>query len=182
MSRRPTKIERADLDVARKAGRVRRTWPVRIAGTLSEVADQPQLYTLCWAVLVFGLLTGRRRLARTGARMLAAEWLATTAKSAVKHRIDRTRPAVPVDGGDYRMERGESHETPLNSFPSGHTAGAVAVAHAFASEYPARAVPAYAAATLIALVQIPRCRHYPTDLAAGAAIGLVAGGLVARAD
>jgi len=182
VSRRPTRVERAELRVAHALAETRETLPVRIAGTVSELADQPQLYTLCWAVIAFGLLTGRRKAARTGARMLAAEWLATRYKSAVKARIDRTRPAVPVDGGDYRMERGSSDVKPLNSFPSGHTAGAVAVARAFASEYPEAAVPAYAAAAAVALVQVPRCTHYPSDIAAGAVVGLVAGSLVARVE
>lgn len=182
MSKRPSKIERADLHVAHKAATVRDSLPVRVAGTLSELADQPQLYSICWAVIAFGVFMRRRQVARTGMRMLAAEWLATKAKSAIKHRIDRTRPAVPVEGGTYRMERGRSKDKPLNSFPSGHTAGAVAVARAYASEHPEHAMPAYAAAALVALVQIPRCKHYPTDIAAGAAIGLVAGSLVARVD
>lgn len=182
MARPVTKTERADLKTAQVAGRWRNTRIVRALGTVSDLADQPPLYALCWATIAVGLVRGDRRLRNAGMRMLAAEWLATKAKSAIKHRVDRTRPAVPVEGGAYRMERGDSHARPLNSFPSGHTAGALAVASAFASEYPEYRVSAFAAAIAAALIQIPRCAHYPSDIGVGAAIGLTAGGLVAKAE
>ena len=172
--RRKTKIERADIAIAEAAAPMRHTPPVQALGWLSEIADQPQLISLCAATLLVGLATRDARLARAGGRMLAAELLATKLKSTVKHRIDRTRPRVSDDGGDYALELGHDHATELNSFPSGHTAGAVAVARAFAREYPEQRDAAYAAAALIAAIQIPRCQHYATDLAAGALVGLAA--------
>jgi undecaprenyl-diphosphatase len=182
MARRKTRTEKADLKIAQAIGGWRDTALIRTLGTLSEVADQPQLYALCWGVIGVGLVRGDKRLRNAGLRMLAAEWLATKAKSAIKHRVDRTRPDVSVDGGPYHMARGSSHAHPLSSFPSGHTAGAMAVATAFASEYPAYRLPAFAAASAIALIQLPRCTHYPSDIGVGAAIGLTAGGLVAKAE
>jgi undecaprenyl-diphosphatase len=149
-------------------------------GWISELADQPQLYAVSAATVAIGLVRQDSRMMRAGLRMLVAEWLATKAKSFVKHRVDRTRPHVPVDGGRYRMERGSSRDKDLNSFPSGHTAGAVAVARAYASEYPEHAVQATLLATLAGAIQIPRCMHFATDIGAGAAIGLVAGSLVAK--
>ncbi len=121
-----------------------------------------------------GVLRKDRRLARAGVRMLAAEWLATKAKSFIKHRVNRTRPHVPIEGGDYCLEKGGSEASSLSSFPSGHTAGAVAVARAYASEYPEHAKAAATAAILIGLIQIPRCKHFVTDIVAGAMIGWVA--------
>ncbi|MDB5689920.1 MAG: phosphatase family protein [Sphingomonas bacterium] len=167
-------IERADVEVTKAAAPYRHTLPVRIAGQLSELADQPPLISICAATLALGLVTGDRRLARSGGRMLASELLATAIKSAVKKSIDRTRPKLLVDEGRYRMAPGSTDEHPINSFPSGHTAGAVTVARAFARDYPEHAGVAYLAASAAALVQIPRCTHYPSDLAAGAAVGIVA--------
>ena len=175
---KPNKVEKTDIAVARAATPLRRTAPVKAAGELSELADQPPLFAICAAVLAFGLVSGRPRLARAGARMLAAETLATVIKSAVKHRVDRTRPHVLARGGRYEMKRGASHASADNSFPSGHTAGAVAVARAVSREYPGAAPGAYGLATAVAVVQIPRCQHYPTDVAGGAAIGLVAEAIV----
>ena len=114
--------------------------------------------------------------------MLAAELLATQMKSFVKHRVDRSRPHVEEDGGDYRMQPGGDPSPEANSFPSGHTAGAVAVARAFVRDYPDHAPVAYGTAAAVAAIQIPRCKHYPTDLAAGAAIGLAAEAMVHWAE
>lgn len=173
-------VEQADLSAAHHAGQWRDHPVVKALGWLSEAADQPQLYALSAGTIAFGVLSGNGRLARTGVRMFAAEWLATKAKTIVKHRVDRTRPHVPADGGRYRMEQGHSHDKALNSFPSGHTAGAVAVARAYASEYPEHAGRAAALAIFAGAIQIPRSMHFPTDVGAGAAIGLAAGSLVAK--
>jgi membrane-associated phospholipid phosphatase len=167
-------IERADVEVTKAVAPFRHSIAIRAAGQLSELADQPPLISICAATLALGLFSGDRRLARAGGRMLAAELLATAIKSAVKKSIDRTRPKVLVDEGRYRMEPGSTNAHPINSFPSGHTAGAVTVARAFARDYPEHAGIAYTAAAAAALVQIPRCTHYPSDLAAGAAVGIVA--------
>jgi membrane-associated phospholipid phosphatase len=172
--KRKTKVEHADIAVLEATSDLRHTPPVKLLGTLSEVADQPQLISICAATLAAGLLMRRPKLAVAGARMLATELLATKMKSAVKHRIDRTRPRVIDDGGDYEMKRGKTKSSEMNSFPSGHTAGAVGVARALARSYPDLATPAYATAGAIAVIQIPRCQHYPSDLAAGAAVGLAA--------
>ncbi|MDO6413820.1 phosphatase PAP2 family protein [Sphingomonas sp. BIUV-7] len=175
-----TAIEQADLVTAHKAGQWRDHPIIKRLGTLSELADQPQLYAICASTVAIGVLRGNGRLARAGLRMLAAEWLATKAKSFIKHRVDRSRPHVPVNGGHYRMQTGHSHESALNSFPSGHTAGAVAVARAYASEYPEHAGRAAAIAIFVGAIQIPRCAHFVSDVGAGAAIGLAAGSLAAK--
>ncbi len=173
MSKR-SKPEKADLAVAKAAAPMRGHPVTRALGALSELADQPPLIAICAATLAAGLVRRDATLARAGARMLGAELLATVLKSAVKHRVDRTRPRVVAGGGAYKLEKGHSHASAVNSFPSGHTAGAVAVARALAREYPSAEAPANAAAAAVALIQIPRCQHYPTDLAAGALVGLAA--------
>ena len=66
------------------------------------------------------------------------------------------------------------------SFPSGHTAGSVAAARALARAYPSASRPAYAGAAAIALVQLPRGKHFPSDVVAGTAVGVVAEALVDR--
>ncbi len=171
-------IEQADVAVARAVAPYRETQAVRALGFVSELADQPPLITICSATLAWGLLGGNRRLARTGARMLAAELLATALKTAVKRSVDRTRPKLLVEEGRYEMRPGHTRGSPINSFPSGHTAGAVTVARAIARDYPEHAAVAYAGAAAIAAIQIPRCTHYPSDLAAGAVIGVAAEAVV----
>ena len=147
-------------------------------GKASELADQPPLITISAVTLLAGLGLRDARLARTGARMLASHLLATAIKSQVKHRVDRTRPFVLAEERRYEISEGKHDEGKYNSFPSGHTAGAVAVAQAVAREYPAAALPARLLAAAVALIQIPRCAHFLSDIGAGAVIGLGAEKLV----
>ncbi|WP_294322554.1 phosphatase PAP2 family protein [uncultured Sphingomonas sp.] len=171
----------ADIDVGSGvAAELHRHPVVKVAGALSEVADQPPLVAINLTTIAAGLIAQDRRLTRTGVRMLAAHGLATLAKAAIKHRIDRARPNQFSDRDDHRPTPGDRDEGPQNSFPSGHTAGAVAVARAVAREYPAAAVPAQAAAGGIAAIQVPRGTHFPIDVAVGAVIGWAAEAIVAR--
>ncbi|WP_116090776.1 phosphatase PAP2 family protein [Sphingomonas crusticola] len=172
--RKRSTAEKADISVGDAVAPGRNSLFVRAAGKASELADQPPLITICAITFAAGLILGNGRLARAGGRMLAAELLATEIKSAVKHRIDRTRPFVRANGGRYKAEKGHAHASALNSFPSGHTAGAVAVARAYAREYPERAATAYGIAAATGAIQIPRGKHYPSDVLAGLAVGLVA--------
>ncbi len=172
--------EKADASVAEAVAPYRETSFVRALSAFSKLGDQPPMRVISGAVLVSGLLLGNQRLRRAGVRMIAAHTLATLAKDFIKHRVDRTRPDQLVDKGRYKMEPGHSEEHEETSFPSGHSAGAVAVARAFAREFPEYAALTESAASLIALGQVPRGTHFPTDVMAGSAIGFVSEWLVAR--
>ena len=147
---------------------------VKATGFLAEVADQPQLIATSIGTLVIGLIARRPDLTRGGARMLAAHFAATMAKSAIKHSVDRTRPAPAIEKGRARFEPGNSEDHEETSFPSGHTAGAVAVAGALAKDAPVVGATAYALAGGVAAMQLPRGKHYLLDTIAGAAVGFVA--------
>ena len=146
--------------------------PVNDAITLvGKLGDQPQLRLICAAVTAAGLLRSDFRLARTGVRMLLAHELATLGKNFVKDRVDRTRPRSAETVEERRPSPGESPQKEESSFPSGHTAGAVAVAAAFSREYPGYRAPVLLAAAILAGAQVLRRAHHPSDLAAGALIG-----------
>jgi undecaprenyl-diphosphatase len=147
---------------------------VRAMFWASELGDQPQMRILCGGLLALGLVRRDGRMVRAGARMFLSHMLATAAKNVVKHRVDRTRPRSTGNGKGHGITPGRSHAKEETSFPSGHSAGAAAVARAFARDYPEHRGAALAGAGFIALAQIPRCAHYPTDVGAGVAIGLAA--------
>ncbi|MFD1951630.1 phosphatase PAP2 family protein [Sphingomonas arantia] len=168
-----TAVERADAQVNASVAPLRDTMVVRATSAFSEILDQPPLVAISALTAVAGLATRNPRLARAGLRMLASHALATFAKGVIKNRVDRSRPKKLVDDGDYRMEPGESDEGDMRSFPSGHTAGGVAVVRALAREYPGSTVPAGAALTATAAALIPKQAHYPSDIAAGAVVGWV---------
>lgn len=148
--------------------------PVTALDLFSKVGDQPQLRVISSALLVAGVFAGSDRLVRAGARMIIAHEAATLAKDAIKTEIDRTRPRSANQGSELKPKPGDHQSKEMNSFPSGHSAGAIAVARAFSREFPEYGAAAMGAATLVAASQIPRCAHYPTDVAAGLAIGLAA--------
>jgi membrane-associated phospholipid phosphatase len=156
-----------------------------ILDRLADLGDQPQLRTVSAAMIAAGLAAGRGsgygpRLARAGLRMLVAHEAATFAKNFVKKRIDRRRPrSNGARADDHVPTPGRSEAKEDTSFPSGHSAGAAAATRAFAREFPEHKGAAAGAAAALALVQIPRCAHYPTDVAAGLAIGLAAEAAVA---
>jgi membrane-associated phospholipid phosphatase len=177
-----TASDAEDTDVAIAAHLAsRRDHPVvRSLGTMSEVGDQPPLLVLSGAVLAFGVLAGNRRATQAGIRMVGSLVLATWIKTGLKRLVARTRPNVLLQEGRYEVEACGPAEGPWHSFPSGHTAGSVAVSRAAARIYPEARTAAYTAAAAIALVQIPRGAHYPADVAAGAIVGLVAEAAVDR--
>ena len=151
---------------------------VRAAGFVGEIGDQPPLIAASAGTLAIGLLSGRRDLTRGGARMLLSHLLATGMKSLIKHRIDRTRPGTALDRGHGRFAPGDTGGHEDKSFPSGHTAGAVAVALAAGHEIDGAAIPAAVGAGAIAATQAPAGNHYLTDVVVGGAVGWAAEAVV----
>ncbi len=173
-------IEEADAAAAEAVSPYRGTPPIQALSFVSKLGDQPPLRIICGAMIVAGLARRDMRLAGAGARALASHTLATWVKDAVKHRVDRTRPNANGNGRS-RIKPGKDSSKEETSFPSGHSAGAAAVASAFARDYPEYRGAAYAAAGIVALAQIPRCSHYPSDVGAGIAIGIASDAAVALA-
>ena len=112
----------------------------------------------------------RPAMARSGARMVTSHLLATGLKTVMKASVDRVRPN---EAGDHPIvEKGHgTDDTTRNAFPSGHTAGAVAIAEAVRHELPGATVPARLAAGAAGALQVTRGAHYASDVVAGAAIG-----------
>lgn len=173
------------LKIDRKARKVfkpyRDTPPVKALAWFGQAGDQLQLRVLCGGVFAAGLLRRDVRLIGAAARMIVAHELATIAKKAVKNRVDRWRPKNAATADEVKPHKGHSKEKALNSFPSGHSAGAVAVASALATAYPAYRAPALAAGAAVSLAQIPTASHYPSDVAAGATIGAATNGALSLA-
>lgn len=165
------KIESADVAVSVAAGQYRDHPVIRALGFLSEIADQPPAFTLATLAAAGGILAGRPKLAEAGLRTLAALSAATASKAAIKAVVVRTRPFMLLEHGEYETGVMGPNDGPWNSFPSGHTANAVAAARAIARVYPEAAPQLAAGAVAIAAVQVPRAAHHTLDVAAGAALG-----------
>lgn len=179
--RAATRIERADIAIGHAASRYKDHPAMKAVGAVTQIADQPPLIGLSVATLAAGLVRVDKKLARTGVRMLASHLLATAIKTLIKQRVDRARPGLFTTHHAHRITPGDTDDGPMNSFPSGHTAGALAVTQAIAREYPATVVPGATASAAIAVTRPMVGAHFPIDIVVGAAIGVASEWIVARA-
>ena len=179
-------IERLDVRLVEAARPVLETPAVRKMGELGKAGDDKLLLLLSVGITIAGIATRNGKLQRSGLRMLIAQLAAKIAKEAGKNSVDRSRPSEQLEKGRYVAKAGHSKADALRSFPSGHTASALAVARAFSREYPRYTRPVLAAAAAIGVLQVPRRANYPGDVAAGAGAGLLAeklaDGIVTGAD
>ena len=171
-------VEQADRDVTLKAAAHRDAPIVKATGFLAEIGDQPQLVATSIGTVVIGLVARRPDMIRGGVRMFAAHAAATFVKSAIKSSVDRTRPEKAIEDGEARFEPGDSDDHAQTSFPSGHTAGAVAVARAAARDIDGAGGPAALITGVVAAAQPFNGKHYLSDLVVGAAVGWIAEALV----
>lgn len=172
-------IEAVDIHIARKVAPIEEHRLGHLLGTLGALGDQPPMIGVSLSVAASGVWRRDSYQVATGIRMLAALALATGLKTLVKQRIDRSRPQLLIEHGHYEAHPGDNEDHAIKSFPSGHTAGMIAIAAAAARAYPERRSLALLPATLFSLLQIPRRAHFLSDVIAGAVIGLAAERLVA---
>jgi membrane-associated phospholipid phosphatase len=154
----------------------------RVMRRLSGAADYSKLSLAASVVLALGGGVRGRRAAISGLTSVAVT--ATVVNTVIKplgrrRRPDRASEEVPVDR-HVRMPGSRS-------FPSGHTAAAVAFAHGVARVMPWAGVPLYALAAAVGYSRVHTGVHYPGDVLGGAVLGAMisdatAGSFARRAD
>jgi membrane-associated phospholipid phosphatase len=176
----PAAVEGADAALGAKVEPFRGTAVVQAITVVSKIGDQPPLRMLSAATIAIGLVSKHPRLTQAGLRMFVAHTLATASMNVLKRRINRTRPNARGAGDDHRVHRGNDASHDATSFPSGHSAGALAVGAAFARDFPEYRIGALVSAGAVALAQVPRGAHYLSDVAVGSAIGLASEAVLNR--
>ncbi len=116
-------------------------------------------------------LLGRRGRRGAVAGLVAFGSASALANGPLKWLVRRPRPGGPVLVGLRR--RGSAPGT--SSFPSSHTASAVAFALAASIELPPVAPVLVPAAAAVALARMRALRHHPSDVLAGAVVGAACG-------
>ena len=92
----------------------------------------------------------------------------------LKYLAGRARPKVSFDTLFYGPSVGDSY----HSFPSGHTAEAFCFAFILAKYFPRYRIYFYLLASVIGFERMEDLKHFPSDVIAGAVIGLVLGRLL----
>jgi len=127
-----------------------------------------------WIVVGLVLLAAGGQARRYGLLLGSAALIATILSQGLKRICRRARPSSCIGGFTALMDNPDAF-----SFPSGHTAAASAVAIALAGQ--GWLGPFHLGLALaIATSRVYLGAHYPLDIAAGGALGLIAG-LLARA-
>jgi membrane-associated phospholipid phosphatase len=133
---------------------------------------QPEVYgTVTAGILTAGLVTHNPRLIRTGTRIAGALAVAAGVANGLKMVAGRGRPDNPFldeDPDDFALFSGHA------SWPSGHTAMAFAFATALGDELhqPVARYGLLAVATAVGWSRINDNRHWLSDVASGAVIGI----------
>lgn len=143
---------------------------------LSAVEDAAQNSKLWWGTAALMAWKGGARGRAAAGAGLAAVAVAQVVSNAIgKQLTDRERPPeewIPHDGVEDRPDS--------SSFPSGHTAAAVAFVAAVLPTWPAAGALCAVPAVAVAVERVHSGAHYPTDVAAGAVVGLAGAWLVRR--
>ena len=123
------------------------------------VGGTPFQLGAAFATYALGRATNSPRVASVGADLFRAQLMAQATTYAIKYSVRRMRP----DSSQF-------------SFPSGHASVTFASATVLQRHFGWRAgIPAYAVASYVAASRVQMKRHYLSDVAFGAALGIVAG-------
>lgn len=173
-----TPLAEADIAVARRMKDYQGTPVVKAMKAVSELSDQPPLLVGTAGVMVAGLLRRDQALLRRGAHLYASVVLATVMKGMLKHTVSRTRPFLLFKRGQHETRLNGPDDKAWHSFPSGHAAGAAALARSATRCWPQARLPAYAAAAAMSMSRVPPGSHYPSDVVAGVLVGIAAAAIV----
>lgn len=123
------------------------------------------------SVWLTGYLIDNQRMQKTFFYSLETLALSAVCTQVIKYSAGRARPYLNLGSDEFI---GLNKKADYNSFPSGHTQTAFAVASTFALEYQDNlwvAIPAYTLAATTAYARIRDNKHWPSDVFTGAMIG-----------
>ena len=182
----PGPVTSRAVRVLRTLGRYDREAYAVVAGMETPVLDAPlrvlsgfanhskPWFLVATTLAVFGGPTGRRA-AKAGVAAIGAASLVVN--QPMKLAGNRTRP----DREHHEVPEARWVPMPTStSFPSGHSASALAFAVAVGDVVPALRMPLRAAAVTVAFSRVYTGVHYPSDVLAGATVGAVLGRLASR--
>jgi undecaprenyl-diphosphatase len=170
------KLNEVDLAVARFV----RSFDIleinRAGDVLAFLGRGEVIAGLFLVVRLVGWELKQERVKRMATRGLVAILGVTVVAEILKHLIGRPRPRSVH--ADY-FSLGPSFAEGRDSFPSGHTINAFGAASVVAWFFPGLRGPVLILAGTVGLARVLRGAHFPTDVFAGAVLGVLVGSLAA---
>ena len=148
-----------------------------ISSVFRQEGEAPYYAGISLGVLGLGLVTGKQGIRRAGARLVAAVLVSATEMGAMKRVLGRSRPNENVGAFSFHpftsLKDSAGIET-RGAMPSGHVTAAFAVATSLADDTksPVVHVLLYTAAAGTAFSRINDNRHWLSDTAMGAVLGI----------
>jgi membrane-associated phospholipid phosphatase len=166
-----TRVQHVDERLMRRFRRSRSGTLDRSLVAITRAANYSRLWlAIAGALAAFGDRRGRRA-AEDG--LIAVAIAAVVANGPAKLLVRRRRPFGHSRPALIRIPRS-------TSFPSGHSATAFAFATGACAEFPLLAPVLIPLAGTVAYSRVHTGVHYPSDVVAGAAIGVGSGAIAAR--
>jgi membrane-associated phospholipid phosphatase len=166
-----------DEPVQRYAQRHRSKTSNDIAGVFRQEGETPYYAGISLGVLGLGVVTGKSGVRRAGTRLVAAVALSAAEMSMMKWLVGRSRPNEDVGAFSFHpftTLKDSAGVEARGSMPSGHVTAAFAVATSLSDDIksPLVHVLLYTAATGTAFSRINDNRHWLSDTAMGAVLGI----------
>ena len=153
-----------------------------------EFISSPGAYIIGPALYVYGRASNHPGIEDLGWHGTEAAILGSAITGALKVALGRSRPYVSNDTNPHDFKFAKGTKSDRQSFPSGHTTTAFAVASSVTAEvhrmwpqYQWYVGPVmYGGATLVGLSRMYHDQHWASDIALGAAVGTFSGLKVVR--
>jgi undecaprenyl-diphosphatase len=160
-----------DMRIAAAAYNHPQSWPD--AGFFDSFKQLGKAHIVIWLIIIWAMILRSPRLAVAG--LLAMVFLAA-AVLPLKASIDRPRPKFLFGRQAPTYAQTEQHKS--DSFPSGDTATAFAAVVSIGAFVRKRwLVVLIPAAAMIGVLRVLESVHFPSDVCAGAAAGILSGAL-----
>lgn len=137
---------------------------------INFVAHGSTLIGIALLVYLFGSYLNQK-LSKAGRSLFVSLISAGIVVQILKHLIGRARPRVT----DNLMFIGPSLRSGFDSFPSGHTTSAFCLAYILSQHYQNYKYLFYIFAFIVGIERVEDTAHFPSDVLAGAFLGLIVG-------
>jgi membrane-associated phospholipid phosphatase len=162
---------RNDRAISQEAGDANLEHPSRIVSRAGSVYSIATPVT----VMMLGRISGNAKASHAGGVALEAALHSVVIVQTLKAATNRERPWIDHGRGDF-WDGG-------NSFPSGHSIIAWAVASTFADQYAGKkwiAISGYSAAAAVSLSRVGGLNHFPSDVLVGSSLGWLVGHYISQ--